>query len=502
MKPTLPDAEAQLPNAPQLRTRVSTGLAWSGGARITQQGLQFAFSVILARLLSPPDYGLMAMALVFTGVAGVIAEFGFSSALVQKAKLDERDADTVFWISLGSGVLLATVVSLSAPLLASFYAKPTLRAIFPVVSLTFVFSGAGNVAYALLQREMNFRAIAWCDTIAFVGAALLGIGLAAAGAGVWALVTQAVFTPLALGIARCISAKWFPRFRFSVEAVKSMTAFTANLYAFNFVNYWARNGDNLLIGKFFGASSLGVYNRAYALMLLPITQINSVVSQVAFPTLASLQHDKARVANLYCRALGMVTLIAFPVMSGMACVATPFILVLYGSKWAGVAPLLQILAVVGMIQVVVNSMGWIFLSQGRTDLLFRYGVIFSVAVVGSFLVGVRLGSPRALALSYGLANLICFLPWLYAASKVASTSIWQIVSSFTAPLASSFIMAGCVWGTARILPLGMPPVELLIIETAVGAAVYIVLVLAMKPESLGELKRLIRNYRNRAAVST
>jgi PST family polysaccharide transporter len=349
---------------------------------------------------------------------------------------------------------------------------------------------------------MNFRAIAWCDTIAFVGAALLGIGLAAAGAGVWALVTQAVFTPLALGIARCISAKWFPRFRFSVEAVKSMTAFTANLYAFNFVNYWARNGDNLLIGKFFGASSLGVYNRAYALMLLPITQINSVVSQVAFPTLASLQHDKARVANLYCRALGMVTLIAFPVMSGMACVATPFILVLYGSKWAGVAPLLQILAVVGMIQVVVNSMGWIFLSQGRTDLLFRYGVIFSVAVVGSFLVGVRLGSPRALALSYGLANLICFLPWLYAASKVASTSIWQIVSSFTAPLASSFIMAGCVWGTARILPLGMPPVELLIIETAVGAAVYIVLVLAMKPESLGELKRLIRNYRNRAAVST
>ncbi|MCX6895427.1 MAG: lipopolysaccharide biosynthesis protein, partial [Verrucomicrobia bacterium] len=278
--------------SPSLKSQVTSGVFWSGTGRVAQQAIQFALTVVLARLLTPDDYGLMAMVMVFTGFAGMLADAGFNSALIQKQDLAEEHIHTVFWVTVGIGIFLAGVTWLIAPWLAVFFHSPVLTPIFRVIAVNFIFSGLSNVPSALLNKRMQFRTLAKMDTAAvFLGGAV-GVIMAVCGMGVWSLVAQTVGGALLSLSFRYWLSRWRPRWIFCPAALREMIGFSGHLYAFTFMNYWARNADNLVIGKFFGSAALGVYSRAYGLMLLPITQIHSVVYQVMFPALSGIQDDK------------------------------------------------------------------------------------------------------------------------------------------------------------------------------------------------------------------
>jgi PST family polysaccharide transporter len=477
---------------PTLREQVSSGVFWSGTARVVQQVIQFAISVVLARLLSPDDYGVMAMVLVFTGFAGMLTEFGFSTALVQKKSVTEAHISSAFWVTIVSGIALTCLTFALAPFLARFYGKPALTAIFQVVALNFVISSIGNVPMALLQKQMDFRTIGNTGTFGLLSSGVLGIAMASAGFGVWSLVAQTLVLSAVTTLARWYATGWFPRCLLDLPALREMWRFSANLFGFNFINYWARNADNLLIGKYFGAPALGTYNRAYALMLLPITQVNSVVSQVVFPALSSIQDDKRRVKSIYLRAIGVIGLIVFPVMMGLVATARPFVTVVYGPRWAEVAPLLQILGLVGICQALTNSTGWIYFSQGRTDRLFKWGVGAVPVLLISFVAGVYSGSVTKLALYYAIANVLLLFPALMIAGNLIDLKVGEVLKAVIGPLALSVAMGFCVLMMDRLIGIQVSGASRLLIDTVVGASVYLCLAFAFKPKALSETIAIFR----------
>jgi PST family polysaccharide transporter len=474
-----------------LKRNVSSGLLWSGIGRVVQQAIQFGLTVILSRLLSPADYGLMAMVMVFTGFAGMLADVGFNSALVQKAEVTEKHINSVFWLSAVTGLFLAGVTCVIAPWLAVFFKSPALIPIFRVISVNFILSGLAGVPYAMLQRNMQFRTIAKIGTVSIFMSGIVGVVFALSGAGTWSLVVQSVVCAILVVVMRWWACPWRPRLECSFSALKDLFGFSGNLYAFTFVNYWARNADNLVVGKYFGASALGAYSRAYGLMLLPVTQIQSVVYQVMLPALSSIQHDKERVKRIFLRAVGVITLLTFPMMLGLCVVASPFVLAVYGAKWNGVTPILQILAIVGLMQSLTSATGLLLMSQGRTDVLFRWWSLFSALVIVSFGVGVMLGSVWALAICYAVANVFYFYPALIISGRVVDLSASEILASVAGPFFTSLGMAGVVYCVALLLPITWPIWLMLTVLVTVGAVVYVMAMVVFKLTAWLDLRQII-----------
>src|SRR5690606_5311141 len=248
-----------------------------------------------------------------------------------------------------------------------------------------------------------------------------------------------------------------PGLQFSVSAVRELLGYSSSLVGFGFVNYWARNADNLLIGKYLGSAALGVYSRAYSLMLLPISEVISVLGSVMFPALSSIQQDRARVKRIYLRAMPMIALIAFPMMLGLVAVAEPFVLTLFGERWIGVAPLLRTLCFVGVIQSMCSPTGWIYTSQGRTDRMFWWGIGGSGTLIVGIVVGVLQGTVQAVALCYFLANVVICYPCIAIAGRLIDLRFAEVARSVSGPLLCAMAMAVLVWGAGRLLPASWSP---------------------------------------------
>lgn len=485
---------------PDLKSQVASGVLWSGIGRILQQVIQFGLSVLLARLLSPGDYGLMAMVMVFTSFAGMLADAGFSTALIQRKDLNEVHGYTVFWITFLIGVILLVVTFLLAPILAEFYQSPALTDIFRVISITFLIGAFGNVPSAILQREMRFREIAKIETVAPLLSGALAIGMAIRGAGVWSLVAQPLLAAAITTVLRCWTCRWLPKMVFCPKALKEIWGFSGHMFGFYFINYWSRNADNLIIGKFFGAVSVGLYSRAYGLMLLPITQINGAINQIMLPALCGIQDDKPRVARIYLRVVGMISLLSCPMMLGLFVVADPFVLSLYGEKWRGVIPILQVFSLVGLIQSLVSSCGLLLQSQGRSDLLFYWWSLFNMLFIGSFLIGAWLGSVLSVAVCYAIANLIYSGPALVVSGRAVDLPARKIVSAMAGPFLAALAMALVVYAVKCFLPGSWSPGLTLALLLSVGTVTYAAVVLSTNLTAWQDMRRMIREKMGVSAV--
>lgn len=313
-----------------LRDKTITGVGWSAIGRGVNLLGQLITSIVLIRLLLPEDYGLLAMALVFTGFATLFTEFGFSKALVQRQQLEPAHTTSTFWANLVAGLLLAVAFYAVAPGLAIFYETPALKPVARWISLTFLLGSFGIVPRALLEREMAFKTITKVEITAVLVAGGVAVTLALLGGGVWSLVAQLLCHQALQSILFWTYTSWRPGFSFSWPALRDLMHYGANLTGFNIINYWARQADDLLIGKVMGLASLGIYNRAYTLMLLPLTQVTSLLSRVMFPALSRIQHDKGKVRWAYLRMIQLVAFITFPMMIGLFVVAEPFVATLLG----------------------------------------------------------------------------------------------------------------------------------------------------------------------------
>jgi O-antigen/teichoic acid export membrane protein len=486
--------------ATDLKQRTVTGVLWSAGASVTQQALNFTVTVVLARLLVPADFGLVATIAIFTGFVSLFVDFGLSAALIQRPSLTERHRSSAFWLNLAVGILLAALVAAVAPAIARFFHEPSLVALTLVASINFAIGSMGIVQSALLQRSMEFRrlgAIGICSTV--LGGAV-AIVMAAAGFGAWSLIGQLVASTAARTLLLWVTSSWHPRPIVDRLAMRELWQYSSGIAGFNAVNYWARNADNLLIGKFVGSAGLGIYSRSYNLMLLPIQQISTVTSRVMFPALSRIQSDPDRVKRAYLRAVAIIALLSFPLLAGLFVVADPFVLALYGAKWADVIPVLQILCIAGLMQPVAATTGWLYQSQGRTDLLFRWGVVFSALLVGAFAIGIQWGA-KGVATAYAVSTWLLLYPAFAIPGRLVRMRFREVAAALRGPLLAALAMAAVVWVVGEALPAHWPPAAILLVELATGVAVYGGLVHLFVLGPYVELKGLARERRRRSATA-
>lgn len=481
-----------------LRNQTLSGLGWSGVAQVVRQLLQFIVSVILARLLSPEEFGLIGMIIVFTGFAGLFSELGLGAALIQKLDMDERHLNSVFWVNIGAGIILTGTIVGAAPLIASFYDEPALRPLTMLIALNFIIGSFNVVQNALLNKNMDFRRLAQIQITATSLAGIIGITMALTGFGVWSLVWQSLMlTTVSVVMMWWVSA-WRPTLSFETGALKELLGFSSNLLGFHILNYWMRNLDNVLIGKFIGSSALGIYTRAYSLMLLPVSQISRVVSKVMFPALSTIQHDIERVKRIYLRSTRTIALVTFPLMIGLLVVAKPFIITVYGDKWREVIPILQIFCLTGIAQSIGTTVGWIYTSQGRTDIMLKWGIFSGIVRGIAFIIGLRWGV-IGVAVAYVLSGyVILWYPSWTIPGRLINLRFSEMLRNLSTPFYCATAMGVLVWGLGFLLPFGWPEWAYLALQVSFGALVYILLIHFFKVQAYIETLELLKEqWQNR-----
>lgn len=474
-----------------LKRKTIKGIAWNTVGKISNQILHFILSVILMRLLMPQDYGLLAMAMVLIGFAGIFSEFGFSSALIQNQNINESHKSSIFWFNIIIGSFLTLLFFIFADKLAQFYGNDNLEKVIKYLSFSFIISSTSILPGSLLQKEMRYDIINKIDVTIVILSGVLSVYLAFNGWGVMSLVFQSLFSQLSKVPLLFIGAKWMPKFIFNKKSIKELFSYSAYLTGFNVINYGARRSDDLLIGKFMGAESLGIYSRAYSLMLMPINQVISLVSNVMFPALSLIQNDKDRVKKIFLNVIQTLSFITFPLMIGLISVADNFILGIFGNKWAEVIPIIQILAFVGVIQTLANPTGWIYTSQGKTDWMFWWGVFGSGSIILAIVIGVIIGSIYSVAIAYLIINLALAYPVVAIPGKLINMKFSEVSKSVLPILIISVIMAVLVYFTGIFLPAGLPASYKLILQVITGILIYFSIMWYFRIESFINVKSLV-----------
>ncbi|WP_407931253.1 lipopolysaccharide biosynthesis protein, partial [Ignavibacterium album] len=358
------------------------------------------------------------------------------------------------------------------------------------LSFSFIISSVSIVPGTLLQKEMRYDLINKIDVFVVLLSGILSVYLALIGWGVMSLVFQSLFSQVVKVPLLYAASKWQPKFIFSKNSIKELFSYSAYLTGFSIINYGARRSDDLLIGKFMGAESLGIYSRAYSLMLMPITQVISLVSNVMFPALSSIQNDKERVKRVIINVIQMLAFITFPMMIGLIAVADNFIHGIFGSKWAEVIPIIRILAFVGVLQTIANPAGWIYTSQGKTDWMFWWGVFGAGSVVIAIVIGVVIGSIYSVAIAYLLINIILAYPVIAIPGKLINMIFSEVYGSVLSILIISIIMATLVYFVGLALLNGLPASVKLIIQVLLGAIIYLGIIWYFKIEAFNNIKEL------------
>jgi PST family polysaccharide transporter len=371
--------------------------------------LQLASTVVLARMLTPDDYGVMGMVLSFVALASIFKDLGLSSAAIQRAGLTTDQQTNLFWINSLFGLFLSGVVACASPLIAWFFGRPELIGMTWILSLTFVIAGLGAQHNAMMVRNMLYGRMGLINVLSIAVTFAVSVTLASLGFSFWSL----AWGHVAGATARTALTWWFSPFLPGLwkngVGSRSLINFGANVTGFNIVNYFSRNLDNILIGKFAGAEALGIYGRAYQLMLFPIQNLRGPIDAVTYPVLCRLQGRPEDWRAYHMQTLKVIALLSMPLVAWMFLVSEPLILLLLGENWAGVIPIFQALAMVAFIQPSLSVVGPLLLSLGRSRDYLWLGMTNAFIYSAGFAIGVQFGA-QGIANSFVVSTYIVLVP--------------------------------------------------------------------------------------------
>lgn len=377
--------------ADSLKQKAAKGILWSTVERFSVQGVQFVIMIVMARLLTPYDYGIIGMLAIFIAVAQSLIDSGFSQALIRKQDRTDVDNNTVFYFNIVVSVLLYLILYVSAPFVADFYDTPQLCPVMRVVCLGIVFNSFAVVQRALLTIRIDFKTQAKAALTAAATSGIVGIVMAWHGFGVWSLVVQQL---LNLGVNTgllWLLSKWRPRLVYSWRSFHELFAFGSKLLASGLLDTVYRNIYPIVIGKLFSASSLGHYTRAHQFSEFPSSNVTGIIQRVTYPVLCEIQNDDVRLANIYRKFLKLSAFVIFPLMAGLAAVAGPFVNIMLGSQWGFCGQLLQVICF-SMMWYPVHSINLNLLQvKGRSDLFLRLEVIKKILGVAVLCVTAPFG---------------------------------------------------------------------------------------------------------------
>lgn len=469
----------------------------SGFVSVLTQGIvatvQLATTVVLARLLEPSDFGIIGMILAVTAFAEIFRDLGLSNAVVQAKALTHAQHSNLFWVNLCAGLGMTLLVAAAAPLVSWFYGNEALMNLTLLMSATFAISAAGTQHAALMQREMRFTPRLVASVCGAVAMATSSIALAAAGFGYWSL-AWGVLAGAATTSALLVALSDFRPSTYDRNVdIRPFLSLGSHVTGFNIVNYFHRNLDNILVGRYSGATALGIYSRAYQLSMLPINLLRAPVMAVAFPGLARLS---GRAADFRAYAIQASSLIAFatmPMTGFMVAAAHPIISLFLGEKWSAAAQLFAILAIAGFIGPTAAMRGTIMLAMGRSRAYLAWGVVNAACMAAAFLVGVQWG-PLGIVIAYCVVTYTLLLPSLQYAFRGTTITLHEFFQAIHRPAAAS-VAAGIATAAIGMTLNGRPAAINLTIRLVVFGSVFLAS-LATMPGGIQELKHKIGLFRS------
>ena len=469
-------------------------LFWKLMERFGVQGIQFVLQLYLARLLSPAHYGTLALMIVFTNLANVFSQSGFNTALIQNKDVTDEDYSSVFWASLAVAALMYGLIYFGAPVIGAFYAMPEI--VWPLRALALVlFPGALNsIQLAKVAREMDFKKMFYSNVGGILIAGVAGIVIAYLGGGLWALVAQSLLNVTAACLVMLFTANWRPRFVFNLNRVTVLFSFGWKLLASSLLENIYNNLSSLVIGKKYDTSTLGYYNRGAQFPQFIINAISGAIQSVMLPALAADQDDTAKVKYTMRTSMTMSAFIIFPMMAGLAAVATPLVTLLLTEKWLPSVPYMQVfcftLAFIPVHSCNVQAIN----AMGRSDIFLKLEIIKKAYGIALLLIAVIFfDSPMAIAMTGLISTWISWFVNAFPNKKLIGYSYKEQLQDILPVLLVSIAMYGTVWVIGRwCTSVQLASLAVLIVQIVAGVAIYLGLSWIFKLQSFAALLEMAR----------
>ncbi len=475
-----------------MKNSLAKGFAWKLLERFGVQGVQFVLQIILARLLDPEHYGVLSLMLIFTTLANVFVQNGFNTALIQNKDVDEDDYSSVFWVSLGISVLLYVVIFLSAPLIASFYEMPDIIWPLRVIALMLIPGAFNSVQLAKVSREMDFKKVFLSNIGGILVSGIVGIVLAYAGAGMWALVAQYLVNIIVACIVMLFTVKWFPKFVVNWKRIKILFSFGWKLLVSSLLDTLYQDLRSLVIGKKYDEGTLGYYNRGKQFPQFIVNAVNGTVQSVMLPAMSEKQDNLQQVKAMTRNSIMLSTYIMMPIMAGLAGVATPVVRILLTDKWLLCVPYMQIYCFSLAFYPVHSCNLQAINAVGRSDIFLKleiikktYGIVALVIAVAFF------DSPIAIAMTGMITTFIGFLVNAAPNKKLIDYSYFEQIRDVFPSFAISIVMFVVV---LQIEKLGIGMFATLGLQILTGVMLYIGLSVILRLEPYQMALNLIKHF--------
>jgi PST family polysaccharide transporter len=429
-------------------------------------------TVILAKLIDPSDFGLVGMTMVFIGFAALFQDLGTTSFVVQIKEASDEFLSTIYWFNVSLAIILMIILYATADLIAKFYNEPEITTIVFYLAWIFPITSIGSVQQAILERELVFKKLSLLEMGATTIASVVGITCALNGLGALSLVFQSLTLSIFSSLLVFVFCDWKPKMHFKLKELKKARDFSLNLTGFNIYNYFARNADYFLIGKFLGSEALGLYTLAYNLMLVPIKNVSGAVSRVLYPVLSKFQDDHPSFRSVYLGLVRNISILTFPAMVGIVVISKPFFVSVLGAKWIPALPVIYILAPLGIIQSIINLNGSIYKAMGRTGLQFRFSLLFGSIIIVSFVIGLRWGVV-GVAAAYAAASFLLSYPIIKIPYNLVGLRPVKLLNVLGSPLTCSILMGVIVFIPGYYFTWDSLPLLKIITLVLTGIAAYL-----------------------------
>jgi PST family polysaccharide transporter len=474
------------------------GIGWSAALVVGRYAISLASSAVLARCLSPSDFGLLGMVTAFTILIQVVSDCGLSWATTQCQELTRNQVDALFWVNSGIGLALMLMSFMAAPWVARFYGRVELRRILVEVSFALFFTAVGVQPNGLMRRRMQLKAQALCLLYSSLAGSTAAIAAARLGLGPGALVIQLV---LGQAVATALAFRYtgyVPGVPRGVRHVSGLLVFGGYSTGYGVLNYLARNLDNALIGKYWGATDLGYYSRAYFLMTLPGLVAGGLLAAIVIPMMAAHRNAPAQLEIIYVRAVRMTAMIGCPLAAGLLAAGPELVRLFYGPRWVAVVPILAWFSLACLLQPIHNTAQWIYLALERGWDMLVLGFIVASSSAFAFVVGLPAG-PVGVARAYAIANSLIALPILFLAHRAAEMDLRKTLLECLPLVGCSVGMGAVVWTVGlEAAAAGWGMRARLAIKVVAGVIVYLVALRQISrpayAEILGEWSRF-RGYK-------
>lgn len=475
-----------------IRNKTVKGVGWSFADNMFNQGITFLVGLVLARILSPEEYGLIGIIMIFIALFNSIVDSGFSSALIRKNDVTDTDYNTVFFTNMVVSIILFLLMFFAAPLIADFFNQPQLLMLSRVMAVVIIINAFAIIQKTILIKKVDFKTQTKISLIASISSGVIGIGMALAGYGVWSLVGQQISRQLINAFFLWIWSSWYPKLVFSLQSFKELFGFGWKLMVSSLIDTVWKEIYQVVIGKCYSAETLGQYTRAKQFDSIFSSNLTSVVQRVSYPVLSKIQDDKERLKLAYKRIIKTTMFVSFCCMLGLAAIAEPMIVTLIGEQWLPAVPFLQIISFSLMLYP-LHALNLNMLQvQGRSDLFLKLEILKKTIALGPLLAGI-FWNIYSMLIGSVITGFISYYLNAFYSGRFLNYSIWEQIKDILPSFGVALFMALAIYPISFI---DLPSVSLMIIQILAGFTIVILLSKIFKLEPYLEIKSILLSFKS------